>query len=120
MTTLSPVQMTTLFQALADATRRQMLLMLAEGEKTISELAEPFDISLVAASKHIKTLEKAGLLRREIKWRTHHCRIEPGPLAEAYEWLGFYEKFWTGRVDALERLLIEDELARSRNQGEDR
>ena len=62
-------------------------------------------MSLAAASKHIKVLEGAGLIRREINGRTHICRLEPGPLATAHEWLAFYERFWTDRLDILEGLL---------------
>jgi DNA-binding transcriptional ArsR family regulator len=97
------------FHALGDATRRHMLRDLAEGERTVGQLAEPFAISLAAASKHIKALEKAGLIRREIRGRTHLCRLAPAPLASAHEWLGFYERFWTDRLGVLERLLREDE-----------
>jgi DNA-binding transcriptional ArsR family regulator len=93
------------FHALGDATRRQMLRELARGERTVTELAEPFAMSLAAASKHIKSLENAGLIRREVRGRTHVCRLAPGPLASAHEWLGFYERFWTDRLDALDRLL---------------
>jgi DNA-binding transcriptional ArsR family regulator len=82
-----------------------MLSDLAGGERTVGELAQPFAISLAAASKHIKALEKAGLIRREVRGRTHRCRLDPGPLATAHQWLSFYERFWTERVDALERLL---------------
>ena len=103
------LQLNSVFHALGDPTRRRMLRDLAGGERTVSELAEPFTISLAAASKHIKVLESAGLLRREIRWRTHVCRLEPGPLAQAYEWLDFYERFWTGRLDDLERLLREED-----------
>ena len=95
------------FHALGDPTRRQMLLDLAQGERTVGELAEPFAISLAAASKHIKVLESAGLLRREIRWRTHVCHLEPGPLAQAQAWLAFYEQYWTNRLDMLEKLLRE-------------
>lgn len=93
------------FHALADPTRRQMLRSLANRERTISELAEPFHISLAAASKHIKSLERAGLIRRTVQGRTHFCRLDPRPLTGAHEWLSFYERFWTGRLDALETLL---------------
>lgn len=99
----------TVFHALGDPTRRQMLHALAGGEKTVSQLADPFAISLAAASKHIKTLEKAGLIRREVRGRTHLCRLEPGPLASAHEWLGFYQRFWTERLDILDRLLREED-----------
>ena len=97
------------FHALGDPTRRRMLNELAQGERTVSQLADPFTMSLAAASKHIKVLESAGLVRREIRWRTHVCRLEPGPLAAAHDWLGFYERFWTGRLDDLERLLREEQ-----------
>ena len=101
------------FHALGDATRRAMLSELAGGQRTVSELAEPFDMSLAAASKHIKVLEHAGLIGREVRGRTHVCRLEPGPLASAYEWLAFYERFWTGRLDLLERLLREDDARKA-------
>jgi DNA-binding transcriptional ArsR family regulator len=93
------------FHALGDATRRQMLRQLAEGERTVTQLAAPFDMSLAAASKHIKALEGAGLIRREVQGRTHVCRIDASPLSDAHEWLRFYERFWHGRLDELERLL---------------
>jgi len=86
-----------------------MLRELALGERTVGELAEPFTISLAAASKHIKALENAGLIRREVRGRIHRCRLDPGPLASAYQWLSFYERFWTERLDALERLLREED-----------
>jgi DNA-binding transcriptional ArsR family regulator len=82
-----------------------MLRALAGGERSVGQLAEPFAMSLAAASKHIKALEHAGLIRREVRGRTHLCRLEPGPLASAQQWLSFYEHFWAGRLDALERLL---------------
>ncbi|WP_284179805.1 metalloregulator ArsR/SmtB family transcription factor [Rhabdaerophilum sp. SD176] len=103
--------MDAVFHALGDATRRRMLADLANGERTVSQLAEPYAMSLAAASKHIKTLENAGLIRREVRGRTHLCRLDPGPLAQAHQWLGFYERFWTSRLDALERLLREEDAA---------
>jgi DNA-binding transcriptional ArsR family regulator len=111
-------QLNSLFHALGDATRRRMLRALSDGERTVGQLAEPFAISLAAASKHIKALESAGLIRREVRGRTHLCRLEPGPLASAHEWLGFYERFWTDRLDALERLLRE-EATTATPKGED-
>ncbi|PZQ47808.1 MAG: transcriptional regulator [Rhodovulum sulfidophilum] len=98
-----------IFHALGDTTRRRMLRALADGEKSVSELAQPFEMSLAAASKHIKVLEGAGLIRREIRWRTHVCRLAPEPLARAHGWLGFYERFWTDRLDVLETLLREED-----------
>lgn len=105
-------QLDIIFHALGDATRRQMLRDLAEGERSVTELAKPFAMSLAAASKHVKVLETAGLIRREIRWRTHVCRLEPGPLARAQDWLGFYERFWTDRLGDLDRLLREVDAAR--------
>src|SRR5215207_6597308 len=101
------------FHALGDATRRRMLCELAQGERTVGQLAAPFAISLQAASKHIKVLEQAGLLRREVRGRTHLCWLEPGPLASAHEWLSFYERFWTERLDVLERLLRQEDARKS-------
>ena len=100
----------TVFRALGDATRRGMLARLALGERSIGELAAPFAMSFAGASKHVKVLEDAGLIRREVRGRTHICRLEPGPLASADQWLRHYERFWTGRLDALEQLLRDDDL----------
>lgn len=111
--------MNAVFHALGDPTRRQMLAHLAGGERTVSELAEPFAMSLAAASKHIKTLESAGLIRREVRGRTHICRLDAGPLASAHHWLGFYERFWTDRLDVLERLLREDDARMKTENGDD-
>ena len=115
MVELQTPHLDSVFHALGDATRRQMLRELASGERTVSQLAEPFAISLAAASKHIKVLENAGMIRRQVRGRTHLCRLEPGPLASAYEWLSFYEGFWTGRLDVLERLLREEDARESSN-----
>ena len=104
------------FRALGDATRRGMLASLALGEKSIGELAEPFAMSFAGASKHVKVLEEAGMVRREVRGRTHICRLEPGPLASADQWLRHYERFWTGRLDALELLLREDDSRRSKSR----
>lgn len=101
-----------------------MLKDLAGGDaRSVGELARPFAMSLAAASKHIKVLENAGLIRREVRGRTHLCRLEPSPLASAHQWLSFYERFWTGRLDALEeRLRAEDERRPStpKKEGDDR
>ena len=91
-----------MFHALADPTRRTMVRTLADGEQTVGELAAPHPISLAAASKHVKVLERAGLVRRTVHGRRHVCRLEPQPLADASRHLRFYEQFWTERLDALE------------------
>jgi len=101
----TPHPLDAVFRALGDATRRQMMRELSLGERTVTQLAKPFDMSLAAASKHVKVLEGAGLLHREVRGRTHWCRIEARPLAEANAWLLAYERFWNDRLDALEHLL---------------
>ncbi len=122
MVELLAPELDTVFHALGDATRRHMLRELARGERTVGELAKPFAISLAATSKHIKVLEGAGLIRREVRGRTHLCRLEPKPLASAHDWLKFYEQFWTTRFDRLDQLLREEAARRSTSpdQGEDR
>src|SRR5919198_466235 len=116
MVELQAPQMNSVFHALGDATRRQMLRDLAAGERTVSELAQPFAMSLAAASKHIRVLEGAGLIRREVRGRMHVCRLEPGPLASVHEWLSFYERFWNSRLDVLEQLLRDEDVAKSRTR----
>ena len=97
-----------------------MLRELALGERSVGELAEPLTISLAAASKHIKALENAGLIRREVRGRTHLCRLDPGPLAGVHQWLSFYERFWTDRLDVLEGLLRKEDAPKSPTpQGDD-
>jgi DNA-binding transcriptional ArsR family regulator len=105
-------QLDTVFHALGDATRRRMLRELARSERTVGELAQPFAISLAAASKHIKALENAGLIQREVLGRTHVCRLNSKPLANAHEWLSFYQQFWTERLDALEQLLRKEDSSK--------
>jgi len=104
-----------IFRALADPTRREMIRLLAARERTVTELAAPFQMSLAAASKHIKVLERAGLLHRTVRGRKHICRLNPDALAAVHEWIRFYEGFWTERLDALER-----ELNRSETEEETR
>ena len=113
MVELNAQHLNSVFHALGDATRRQMLRELANGERTVSQLAEPFTISLAAASKHIKALETARLINREVRGRTHFCNLAPGPLASAHEWLSFYERFWTSRLDILDRLLRQEDERQS-------
>jgi DNA-binding transcriptional ArsR family regulator len=94
------------YHALSDQSRREMLQLLSVRERTVTELAAPFSISLQSASKHIKVLERAGLLSRTVNGRTHICRLNPAALAAASEWLRFYERFWTDHFEALERELM--------------
>jgi DNA-binding transcriptional ArsR family regulator len=99
-----------IFRALADPTRRAMLRSLASGERNIGELAAPFRMSFAAASKHVRVLESAGLVRRKVQGRRHVCRIDPSPLAAADKWLRFYERFWNKRLEALEALLKAEDM----------
>jgi DNA-binding transcriptional ArsR family regulator len=120
MVELQTPRLDSIFHALGDATRRQMLRDLASGERTVGQLAEPFDISLAAASKHIKALEGAGLIRREVRGRTHVCRLDPGPLANANDWLSYYERFWTQSLDKLDALLRAEQQTQSDKKESDR
>lgn len=96
--------MNDVFHALSHEARRAMLTRLASGDLTIGQLAEPFSMSLEAASKHVRVLERAGVVRRTVEGRRHVCRLEARPLASIAAWLHFYERFWTERLDALEHL----------------
>ncbi|MCC6302536.1 MAG: winged helix-turn-helix transcriptional regulator [Gammaproteobacteria bacterium] len=95
------------FAALADPTRRAILARLASGEASVTELAEPFDMTLPAVTKHLKVLERAGLIRRgrAAQWRP--CRLEAKPLAEVADWVAQYRRFWEQRLDRLEEYLRE-------------
>ena len=105
MVELHSERLDAVFTALGDPTRRQMLRRLADGDCTIGELAAPFDMSFAGASKHVKMLENAGLISRSVQGRTHVCSLQAAPMAEAEQWLRFYERFWNDRLDALEREL---------------
>jgi len=95
------------FSALADPTRRAILARLASGEASVTELAEPFDMSLPAVSKHLKVLERVGLIarNREAQWR--RCRLDAAPLRNVSDWLDDYREFWERRFDRLEAYLAE-------------
>jgi DNA-binding transcriptional ArsR family regulator len=110
---LSDAQLDVTFAALADSTRRAILARLATGEATVNELAAPFSISLQAVSKHLKVLERAGLITRgrDAQWRP--CRLEPAPLEEASAWIEENRQEWEGRLDALGDV-IEDLKRRQR------
>ena len=104
------------FHALADPTRRGMLRRLAGGERSIGELAAPFRMSFAGASKHVKYLERAGLVRRTVQGRQHFCSLDANRLADADRWLRYYERFWNDRLDALERELRKPEQKSKRGE----
>ena len=101
-------QLDSVFQALSDDTRRRMLRRLGTGPSSVGELAAPFQISLAAASKHIKVLERAGLVQRTIQGRTHLCQLRAEAMAEAGHWLQYYQQFWNERLDSLAAALDAD------------
>ena len=99
------------YGAIADPTRRAILTVLAGGEANVGSVAGRFPISLNAVSKHVKVLERAGLVRRRILGREHVLRLNPGPLREATRWLEHYRAFWDTRLDALEAFLVKRQRA---------
>lgn len=104
---MTPDPLSATFAALADPTRRAILARLAHGEAPVTELAEPFAMSLPAVSKHLKVLERAGLITRgrDAQWRP--CRLAPEPLRDAADWIGDYRRFWEERMGRLESYLHE-------------
>ncbi|UZF91484.1 ArsR/SmtB family transcription factor [Bosea sp. NBC_00550] len=105
------------FAALADPTRRAILARLSQGESSVKELAEPFAMSLPAVSKHLKVLERAGLITRgrEAQWRP--CRLDPGPLQDVSEWLEHYSRFWDQSLSRLDEVLREIKVKPPDKQG---
>lgn len=97
MTAQTSASLDAVFHALADPTRRVMLRSLALGERTIGELGAPFSMSFAAASKHVRVLERAGLVSRRKVGRSYVCRLEAAPLEGASQWIGFFQGFWDGR-----------------------
>src|SRR5712692_6349002 len=95
------------FAALADPTRRAILARLAAGETSVTELAEPFEMSLPAISKHLKVLARAGLIARSREAQRRPCRLEAGPLRDAAEWIDDYRRFWEESFDRLDDYLCE-------------
>jgi DNA-binding transcriptional ArsR family regulator len=110
---MTPDPLSATFAALADPTRRAILARLSLGETSVTELAEPFDMSLPAISKHLKVLERAGLVARsrEAQWRP--CRLEAAPLRDVAGWVGHYRALWEGRLDRLANYLAETDPATS-------
>ena len=111
---MTPDRLSATFAALADPTRRAILARLASGETSVLELAEPFDISLPAVSKHLKVLERAGLIERsrEAQWRP--CRLQANPLKGVADWVEYYRRHWEESLDKLDSYL--KELQRKDNQ----
>ena len=93
------------FAALADPTRRRILEQLAKGDRCVTELARPYAMSLPAVCKHLRVLEKAGLVRRRRKGRVHELNLEAGPMKEAEQWLEEYRRFWEASLDRLDEYL---------------
>jgi DNA-binding transcriptional ArsR family regulator len=96
-----PDALDAVFSALADPTRRAIVVRLAEGEASVSELAEPFAVSLPAVTKHLAVLERAGLLEHHKEGRVRRCRLVPTPIRNAEDWLSSYRVFWEQRLDSL-------------------
>jgi DNA-binding transcriptional ArsR family regulator len=116
---MSPDRLSTTFSALADPTRRAILARLVSGEVSVTELAEPFAMTLPAVSKHLKVLERAGLIARsrEAQWRP--CRLEAGPLKDAADWLEHYRRFWEQSFDRLDDYLGELQAKEEKDGRED-
>ena len=110
-----PDHLSATYAALADPTRRAILAQLASGEAPVTKLAEPFDMSLPAVSKHLKVLERAGLIARGRKAQWRPCRIEAGPLKEAADWLEPYRRFWEHSLDRLDDYLSELQTRKERD-----
>jgi DNA-binding transcriptional ArsR family regulator len=102
------------FGALSDPTRRAIVERLTRGDALVGELAEPFDMSLPAISKHLTVLERAGLVERAREGRTRRCRLVPEQMREALQWIATYGAFWEGQLDSLERFLAESAGGRRR------
>jgi DNA-binding transcriptional ArsR family regulator len=114
MVEFGDVGLSRVFGALGDATRRALIARLARGEATVTELAEPFDVSLNAVSKHVRVLERAGLVRRTIVGREHRIALTPEPMRGVSNFVEQYRAFWEQRLAALERHLIEKRTRRHR------
>lgn len=113
---MSPDPLSATFAALADPTRRAILARLAAGESSVKELAAPFDMSLPAVSKHLRVLERAGLIVQRRDAQRRPCRIEARPLKDVADWAEHYRHLWEGRLDRLESYL--QELQAKGNEGE--
>lgn len=106
------------FSAVSDPTRRALLARLARGESTVTGLAEPFSMSLPAISKHLRVLESAGLISRQVDGRVHRCRLAAIPMKDALDWISFYRSFWEEGMDALGDYLTNLEPGQEDDNGE--
>jgi DNA-binding transcriptional ArsR family regulator len=107
------------FAALSDPTRRAILVRLAEGEATVGEIAEPFEMSLPAVSKHLAVLAEAGLITRSKEGRIRRCGMRAEPLHAAYDWISTYKRFWEDRLDSLEAYLRNTAEQQDKSKGQD-
>jgi len=103
-----------IFGALADSTRRAIVVRLAQGEATVGELAEPFDVSRPAISKHLRVLERAGLVRRTPEGRMSRCELDAGPMQDAADWVERYREFWEQQLDRLKRYVESEKPTRTK------
>lgn len=108
MVNIKEQQLSAIFSALSDPTRRAMLARLGREDMSVKDLAEPFSISKSAVTKHVKVLEKSGLLNRTVEGRVHKCRLQAETLQQVSEWVEFYSKFWNTKLDSLENYLNKD------------
>jgi DNA-binding transcriptional ArsR family regulator len=116
MVRLAERRLDEVYSAIADPTRRAILSTLAGGEESVGSLAERFPISFNGVSKHVKVLERAGLVQRRVRGREHHIRLRAEPLREAARWLEHYRAFWEDRLDALEDFLTNPTAGRKRTR----
>jgi DNA-binding transcriptional ArsR family regulator len=114
---MQPDHLSSTFAALADPTRRAILARLASGEASVTELAEPFEMSMPAVSKHLRVLERAGLIaqRRDAQWR--RCRIKAGPLKEVSDWTERYRQIWEERLDRLDEYVQQLKAKENKTHG---
>ena len=105
----SAKQLDSVFHALSDSTRRSILRDIAKGEKTVGQIAKPYDISLAAVSKHLNVLENASLIKREKQGSFQMIRLKADAMKPAQTWLAYYEKFWNRQLDALQELLTQED-----------
>lgn len=109
MVNYSPATLNATFSALSHPTRRAILARLSKGESSVLELARPFDISLPGMTKHLRVLERAGLIACQKTGRVRRCRLDAAPLKDAAEWLDYYQRFWEARLEALADFLDDNE-----------